>query len=135
MESLRYLSMMAVGYLLTITLETSVLLVGLSRRHPYRRILFAGCWLTACTYPIVWLVLPPLLPERWLYLLVAETFAPVGECLLFYGTFGHTEPRSVRATWRDMIAITVANLVSFLGGELLAHFGMWDAVKWVFEQL
>jgi hypothetical protein len=41
--------------------------------------LFAGAWLTACTYPVVWLVLPPLFEERSLYLLAAETFAPVAE--------------------------------------------------------
>ena len=50
-----YLVQMAVGYLFTISVETPVLLVGLSRRHPIRHRLFAGVWLTACTYPVVWL--------------------------------------------------------------------------------
>ncbi|MCA9073149.1 MAG: hypothetical protein KDA84_29705, partial [Planctomycetaceae bacterium] len=46
------------GYLLTILLETPVLLVGLSARHSWSRRFLSGIWLTACTYPIVVLVLP-----------------------------------------------------------------------------
>jgi hypothetical protein len=46
------------GYLFTILIETPVLLIGLSRRHSIRQRLFAGVWLTACTYPIVVLVMP-----------------------------------------------------------------------------
>ena len=57
------------GYLLTILIETPILLIGLSGRHPFRRKLFAGVWLTACTYPIVVLVLPLLFTpdQRVLY--------------------------------------------------------------------
>src|SRR5262245_42401925 len=82
---------LVLGYLLTIAIETPILLVGLSRGHSLARRLFAGAWLTACTYPIVVLVLPlvisPLFESHetsdWVYLAVAETFAPVAECLLF----------------------------------------------------
>ena len=79
------------GYLFTIAIETPVLVVGLSRRHPLSHRLFAGAWLTACTYPVVILVLPMLFDpgeQRGLYLAVAETFAPVAECLLFWAAFG-----------------------------------------------
>src|SRR5207247_2052526 len=70
--------------------------LGLSGRHSFKRKLFAGVWLTACTYPIVVIVLPTLFeelgyspdgPQRWMYLVVAETFAPVAECLLFFLAF------------------------------------------------
>src|ERR1700694_1376014 len=66
------------GYLFSILIETPVLLIGLSKRHPIRRRLFAGIWLTACTYPVVVLVLPLALAHvsRAGYLVVAETFAP-----------------------------------------------------------
>lgn len=37
------------GYLLTITLETPILLLGLSACHGARRRLLSGLWLTACT--------------------------------------------------------------------------------------
>jgi hypothetical protein len=117
-----YLLLMAGFYLLTITIETAVLLPGLSRRHPLRSRLFAGIWLTACTYPVVWLVLPPLFPpeeDRTLYLLVAETFAPVAECALFWVAFVRRLPPDRRATARDMAAIVVANLCSFGVGELI----------------
>src|SRR5438105_12153162 len=109
---------MLVGYLLTIAVETGVLLVGLSRRHPVRTRLFAGVWLTACTYPVVWLVLPPMFDQRWLFLLVAETFAPVAECALFWfaflraTSFLRDAPSDRRATRRDCAAIVVANLCS-----------------------
>ncbi len=113
------------GYLLTILIETPILLVGLSRRHAFRRKLLAGVWLTACTYPIVTLVLPLLFkPEqRILYLLVAETFAPVAECVLFWLAFGQPGDVESRTIWRDFIAIITANLASFGIGEV---FNAWD---------
>ena len=77
------------GYLFTILVETPILVVGLSPQISVKQRLLCGIWLTACTYPIVVLVLPTLLfgEPRWMYLLVAETFAPVGECLLFWLAF------------------------------------------------
>jgi hypothetical protein len=109
------------GYLLSILIETPVLLLGLSARHPLRRRLFAGVWLTACTYPIVTLVLPLLFTNasRTTYLMVAETFAPVAECVLFWLAFGEAEQVGKPSMWRDFAAIVVANLASFLGGEVL----------------
>jgi hypothetical protein len=113
------------GYLLTILIETPILCVGLSRRHPLSRKLLAGVWLTACTYPIVTLVLPFLFPpdSRALYLVVAETFAPVAECVLFWLAFGKTEDVGTRAMWRDFMTIIVANLASFGLGEVMNHWG------------
>ena len=109
------------GYLLTILIETPILLVGLSRRHPFKRKLFAGVWLTACTYPIVVLVLPLLFArdQRVLYLVVAETFAPVAECALFWMSFGNREAVGTSSMWRDFLAIIVANLASFGIGEVM----------------
>ena len=46
------------GYLLTIMIELPILWFGLSPHHSRGTRLWAGCWLTACTYPIVILVLP-----------------------------------------------------------------------------
>jgi len=108
-----------IGCLFTIAIETPILFIGLSRRHSKRRRILAGIWLTACTYPIVILVLPLLLvnQSRGMFLLVAEVFAPVAECGLFWLAFGK------ESTWRDFTAIIVANLASFLGGELL---NMWS---------
>jgi hypothetical protein len=131
MPPANYLLAMLVGYLLTVAIETTVLLVLLSRRHPARVRLFAGVWLTACTYPVVWLVLPPLFPDpdqRWLYLLVAETFAPVAECALFWFAFIRGQPPDRRATLRDLAAIVVANLCSFGIGEVINYH---DGFKWL----
>ena len=114
---------MLVGYLLTVAVETAVLLVGVSRRHRVRARLFAGAWLTACTYPIVWLVLPELFQSRWVYLLVAETFAPLAECALFWFAFARHLPPDRRATRRDFVAVVAANLLSFGAGEVFIAAG------------
>jgi len=122
------------GYLLTIAIETPILLAGLSSRHPKSRRALAGVWLTACTYPIVTLVLPLLLANhtRATFLLVAETFAPAMECLLFWLAFGVRAEVGRRSMWRDFAAIVVANLASFLVGELLnarGWFGLLDQLR------
>jgi hypothetical protein len=131
MPTAAYLLAMLVGYLLTIAIETTVLLALLSRRHSLRVRLFAGVWLTACTYPFVWLVFPPMFPEpeqRGLYILVAETFAPVAECILFWLAFIRGLPSDRRATARDMAAIVVANLCSFGLGEVIHQY---EGFAWV----
>ncbi|KXJ98573.1 MAG: hypothetical protein UZ17_ACD001002642 [Acidobacteria bacterium OLB17] len=54
--------------------------------------------------------------DRWLYLTVAETFAPVAECILFRLAFRGTEG----VNWaRAFAAIVIANLASFGLGEVL----------------
>ena len=113
------------GYLLTILIETPILLVGLSKRHSIKRKLLSGLWLTACTYPIVILVLPPLFESssRAVYLIVAETFAPVAECILFWLAYGQREDLGKRSMWRDFLAIVIANLASFGAGEVLNNYG------------
>lgn len=118
-----YLRLMLACYLVTVAVETTVLLVALSRRHSTRGRLFAGAWLTACTYPVVWLVLPPLFEDRWLYLLVAETFAPVAECALFWFAFVRWREPNRRATARDLCAVVLANLASFGVGVVLIEWG------------
>jgi hypothetical protein len=143
MPAADYLRLMLVGYCLTVAVELAVLLVLLSRRHSLRVRVFAGVWLTACTYPVVWLVLPPLFDgqPRWLYLLVAETFAPVAECAIFWFAFVRPLPPvevvdeeeineltfDRRATVRDFVAITLANLCSFGVGEVLIVLGVFGA--------
>ena len=114
-----------IGYLFSILIETPILLIGLSRRHSLKRRLFASVWLTACTYPIVVLVLPLIITSasRTAYLIVAETFAPVAECVLFWLAYGEAEELGKASMWRDFITIIVANLASFLGGEVLNAYG------------
>ena len=114
------------GYLLTILIETPILVLGLSKRHSLKRKLFAGVWLTACTYPIVVLVLPLVFEHssRATYLIVAEIFAPIGECILFWLAYGNREELGERSMWRDFTAIVFANLASFLAGEVL------NAYRW-----
>lgn len=124
-----YLLLMLVGYLLSAAVEAPVLVALLSRRHPLRVRLFAGVWLTACTYPVVWLVLPAVMEgaERWLYLLVAEAFAPAAECAIFWYAFVRGLPPDRRAALRDCAAVALANFCSFGVGEVLIAL---DVFKW-----
>jgi hypothetical protein len=75
---------------------------------------------------VVVLVLPILFASRSraLYLLVAEIFAPVAECALFWLVFREKLEGSLKTNWRNFAAITIANLLSFGGGELL------NATRW-----
>lgn len=107
-----------IGYLLSVLLEGPVLMFGLSSPHPARRRLLAALWLTACTYPVVILVLPHWadpVDQRPTYLLLAETFAPAAEWALFATAFG--------VRWRDGAAIVTANLTSFGVGEAMFRLG------------
>jgi len=120
MSPLELWRFLPLGYLFTVAIETPILFFALSPRHSKRRRVFAGLWLTACTYPIVTLVLPLLMENysRATFLLVAETFAPVAECVLFWLAFGSAAEVGRRSMWRDFGAIVLANLASFLLGEL-----------------
>jgi hypothetical protein len=106
------------GYLLTIAIEAPILVLGLSSGHSLPRRLLAGCWLTACTYPIVVLVLPltvGLWWGKWAYLVVAETYALFAECLLFRVAFPGAESRVL--VLRDMAVIAIANACSWMVGS------------------
>jgi hypothetical protein len=107
-----------IGYLFSITVETPILFIGLSARHSWRRRLFVGVWLTACTYPVVVLVLPFSFRSKPIYVIVAESFAPVAECALFWLAFGEGEWDRSPWPWRDFAVILLANLTSFGLGEV-----------------
>ncbi|HLA94106.1 MAG TPA: hypothetical protein VK612_00190 [Pyrinomonadaceae bacterium] len=113
-----------VGYLLTILIETPVLLAGLSSKLTFRQKLLCGIWLTACTYPIVVLVLPTIFfgSPRWQYLAVAETFAPVGECVIFWLAFRGGQLLEAPDWWKCFVAIVIANLASFGVGEIFNNY-------------
>ena len=116
-----------VGYLTTILIETPILVGGLSPKLSLKQKLLCGIWLTACTYPIVVLVLPALMlgeadSSRNLYLIVAETFAPVGECLFFWLAFRGRGLLGTNDWVRSFIAIILANLASFGIGEIINYY-------------
>jgi hypothetical protein len=112
------------GYALTILIETPVLLLGLSPKINLRQKLWCGVWLTACTYPIVVLVLPALMQDfsRNVYLLVAETFAPLAECFLFWLAFRGRNLFEMGDWLRCFAAIVAANLASFGIGEIFNYY-------------
>lgn len=114
-----------VGYLLTILIETPVLLLGLPSTLSFRQKMLCGIWLTACTYPIVVLVLPAIFfgMPRWQYLSVAETFAPLAECLIFWMAFRSKGLLDSSGWMRSFVVIVIANLASFGVGEILNYTG------------
>jgi hypothetical protein len=117
--------MLLLGYVLTVAIETPVLVLGLSRRHLMRNRILAGVWLNACSYPIVILVFPYWFWAtygRGVYVAASEIFAPVCECLLFWAACGTRLQKPRWSFVQDMAAIIAANLASFLlGGWLLAN--------------
>ena len=119
-----------VGYLFTILIETPVLLVGLSPRVTIKQKLLCGIWLTACTYPIVILVLPALFygQSRAAYLFVAETFAPLAECAIFWLVFRARDVLGTGDWIRCFIAIIIANLASFGIGEVMNNYGWFGLI-------
>jgi hypothetical protein len=120
-----------IGYLTTVLIETPILLLGLSPKLTLRQKLLCGVWLTACTYPVVVLVLPALLLDhsRALYLWVAEIFAPVAECALFWLAFRGKNALGPNDRLRSLAAIVAANLASFGIGEIINYyqwFGLFE---------
>ncbi|PYT01321.1 MAG: hypothetical protein DMF63_00265 [Acidobacteria bacterium] len=113
-----------VGYIFTILIETPILFIGLPAPLTRHQKLLCGVWLTACTYPIVVLVLPAIFfgMPRWQYLAVAETFAPVGECIIFWLAFRSKGLLDTSGWIRSFVVISVANLASFGAGEVLNYF-------------
>src|SRR5256885_11560879 len=108
-----------IGYPFTILIETPVLLLGLSQRHSIKRRIFAGVWLTACTYPIVVLVMPLMFGgvSRTIYLAVAETFAPDAESVLFWLAYGKAEELAKRSMRQAQPPMPLATHTSFLSGQ------------------
>jgi hypothetical protein len=116
------------GYAASVAFEGPVLWFGLSPSHSPGRRLFAACWLTAATYPIVALLLPVVIEPRlgrFAYIVIAELFAPLAECLLFALAFPAPLATAAgpanQSPVRDMMAIVLANLVSFVIGGWVVH--------------
>jgi hypothetical protein len=125
LEGLDLWLFLPIGYFFTVVIETPILCVGLSEEHPMWRRVLSGIWLTACTYPIVVLVVPQFIDvgeARIPYLVVAESIAHFGECLLFYLAFA-----PLKHFWRDMATVFGANLASFATAEIVYYcLGMYD---------
>lgn len=120
----------AVGYVLSLLIEGCILGIGLSRRHARRDRIVATIWLTSCTYPLVAVSFPLLLGSlgRTTMLLVAETYAALGEALLFTAAYDRGAPLAERL--RNAAVIVVANLASFGYGEILQQAGWWPSRLW-----
>lgn len=115
------------GYLLTIAFEMPVLFLGLGKRYSSKQKLCAGALLTACSYPFVVL----LFPQFWnpftnysTYLLISEIFAPICECIIFVFAFQLKKKQTSKDRFMDYGCIVLANLISFIAGEILKRSGL-----------
>ena len=61
---------------------------------------------------------------RWAWVTRAELFAPAAECALFATLISAQSGGEREASSRDLLAIVMANLVSFGLGELLRVSGV-----------
>jgi hypothetical protein len=116
------------GYVLTVIVETLILAIGLSKRNSLSVRLYAGAWLTACTYPAVNVIIPFLFKSTDLYLAevaTAEVFAAVAECALFWAAFSRRSAPGRGSPAQDFATITFANVASFGSGELLINTGLF----------
>lgn len=119
-----------IGYLTTVLIETPFLVFGLSPKLSIKQKLLCGIWLTACTYPVVVLVLPAAMQDfsRTAYLIVAESFAHFGECVIFWLAFRGRGDFEMKDWLRSFAAILLANFASFMIGEVLNYhswFGLF----------
>ncbi len=109
---LSYWQLFLQGLVLSIAIECPILAMGLSPQHPLKHRLATGVWLTLCTYPIVFLVLPsllyPYIPYKT-FVLIAETIVITCEWGLFISVTAHY-------AWRDLLAILIANIASIAAG-------------------
>lgn len=114
-------ALMARGYLLTILMEGTVLFFGLPHLS-WKQRLFLAFWLTAITYPYVWLIYPFIFDhgtERTAYLVAAEIFAPAAECLAYKFAFARDQSWRSGDLWVSFLVILVANLTSFIVGAII----------------
>jgi hypothetical protein len=115
-----------IGYVLTVIVETIILAIALSKRNSLSVCLYAGAWLTACTYPTVNVIIPILFKSMGYLAEVAtaEVFAAVAECALFWATFSRHSAQG-QGSAQDFATITFANVASFGLGELLINAGLF----------
>lgn len=115
------------GYLLTISLETPVLIFGLAKVYSLKEKVLAGISLTAFSYPFVAVIFPLVFDpyEHYgTYILVSEVFAPLSEIALFTWLFQKGKELKPKERFNDFAVIVAANLLSYLTGELLRWLGI-----------
>ena len=127
-DPLVWARMAGLGYLLTISMETPVLLLGLANRYSMKEKFIAGALLTACSYPFVAIFFPMIwnpYENYSTYIAVSEVFAPLSECVVFAFLFQLRKPEiTTKQRILDFVAIIAANLFSYLFGEFLKYSGL-----------
>ncbi len=127
LDPITWTRMVVMGYLLTISIETPVLVVGLGNRYSMKEKLFAGAFLTGFSYPFVAVFFPLIwnpYTQYSIYVTVSEIFAPLSECLLFALLFQRRKTLRGREKVMDLVIVVLANLVSYVSGEIMKACGL-----------
>lgn len=110
-------------WVVMVLVQTPVLALGLSRPHTWEVRLLAGGWLSACTVPLLMLVVPYLPEQGWslawglveFRTTVCQPQVAAGGCLaavaqatLFYFAFDRDEPLASLHVTQDLAAVLVA---------------------------
>jgi len=110
------------GWALAAPIEAAVLFFGLDSAHPRLVRAIAGPALTACTYPVLVLVVPALIDPAWsfaAYATAGEVSVVAAECALFFLAVGRRASAA-----RGALAIVAANAASFVAGEIVRRTGI-----------
>jgi hypothetical protein len=130
--TMEYLGIILCDYIISVSIETPVLCWLLSPRYSMATRVFCGFFLTACSYPVMALVLPRIVnpfSNYFTFMTVAEVFAPVSECFVFWVLFARRAGPGKGSLKRDFVAIILANLASFAAGEVLKLFGLVPVIR------
>ena len=129
MNTTATLLFLAFGYLATVAIEAPLLVAFLPSHYSLRTRIGCGFWLTACTYPVVVLVIPNIAygPFTWpVALLVTEIWVALTEVALLRAVSGRRLFASFR---REDWVVVLANLASFLAGELFVSAWLSEIIK------
>lgn len=99
-----------VAFAVTLAVEAALLLALFARTRGVGRTIAAAALGNAVTHPVVWFVLPHLLPTYASYLIVAEAWAVLGEAPVLLVLL-RPRPRSLA-----LAASAAANLASYVVG-------------------
>lgn len=101
------------AFALTTAIELAVAFPLLGRQQHAGRRIGAILFAQLASHPLVWFMWPELRMARWLYLVVAESWAVVVELLLYWLVFS-------KLSWRRAALVALlANAASFSVGLLL----------------
>lgn len=123
MALLELIVQLSLGFVLFIGIESSILIACLRKQYAKTQLIFAGVWLTFCTYPVINLLLATLLGHTPFYYAISALMAPLVEFILFWIAFESDRRFFDARLLHALFAIATANIASFTCGLILHMLG------------